>query len=68
MASQQNFNYVICGHIHKAQLRTVKVGNNEIIYMNSGDWVESLTSLEFIHDKWSIYEYSEIDYLNKAND
>jgi UDP-2,3-diacylglucosamine pyrophosphatase LpxH len=63
MASQQNFNYVICGHIHKAQLRTVKVGNNEITYMNSGDWVESLTSLEFSHDKWSIYEYDENNYF-----
>ena len=32
---------VVCGHIHKAELREV----NGIIYANDGDWVESLTAL-----------------------
>lgn len=32
---------VICGHIHKAEIRTI--GN--ILYCNDGDWVESCTAL-----------------------
>lgn len=32
---------VVCGHIHKAELREV----DGIIYANDGDWVESLTAL-----------------------
>ena len=25
--------------------------------MNSGDWLESLSSLEYVNNKWSIYEH-----------
>jgi len=32
---------VVCGHIHKAQMREI----NGILYCNDGDWVESLTAL-----------------------
>lgn len=32
---------VVCGHIHKAEIRDV----NGVIYANDGDWVESLTAL-----------------------
>lgn len=32
---------VICGHIHKAEMRNV----NGVLYCNDGDWVESLTAL-----------------------
>ena len=32
---------VVCGHIHKAEIRTI----DGLIYCNDGDWVESLTAL-----------------------
>jgi UDP-2,3-diacylglucosamine pyrophosphatase LpxH len=32
---------VVCGHIHKAELRVV----DGVLYCNDGDWVESLTAL-----------------------
>jgi UDP-2,3-diacylglucosamine pyrophosphatase LpxH len=32
---------IICGHIHKPDIRQI----GDITYMNSGDWVESLTAL-----------------------
>ena len=32
---------VICGHIHRAEIRRI----NEILYCNDGDWVESCTAL-----------------------
>ena len=45
---------VICGHIHKAEIREV----DGIIYMNSGDWVESNTALvETLKGKWKIVNY-----------
>src|SRR6056297_3532050 len=33
--------------------------NGSVIYMNSGDWVENLTALEFDGDQWSMYRYSD---------
>ena len=32
---------VVCGHIHKAELREI----DGILYCNDGDWVESLSAL-----------------------
>lgn len=29
------------------------------MYLNSGDWVEHMTSLEFYNNDWHIYEYDE---------
>jgi hypothetical protein len=30
--------------------------------MNSGDWVENLTALEYNLGCWSLYKYDELDY------
>jgi len=62
MAADQYFDYVVCGHIHQPQMRTADVKDQKIIYLNSGDWVESLTALEYKWGRWSIYEYDEADY------
>jgi UDP-2,3-diacylglucosamine pyrophosphatase LpxH len=40
-ASRRKVDGLICGHIHKAAVE--KVGN--VLYANSGDWVESCTAL-----------------------
>ncbi|MCC2595567.1 UDP-2,3-diacylglucosamine diphosphatase [Pusillimonas sp. MFBS29] len=40
-ARRRGFDGVVCGHIHKAQIREV----DGILYCNDGDWVESLTAL-----------------------
>lgn len=41
MARKQNVQGVICGHIHRAEIKTV----NGLRYLNCGDWVESCTAL-----------------------
>ena len=40
-ARKQGVDGVICGHIHKAEIRDI----DGILYCNDGDWVESLTAL-----------------------
>jgi len=40
-ARKRGFDGVICGHIHKAEIRDI----GGILYCNDGDWVESLTAL-----------------------
>jgi len=48
------FDGVICGHIHKAEIREI----DGIEYMNSGDWVESNTALVEDHlGNWSLIHY-----------
>jgi len=45
-ARRRGFDGVICGHIHHAQIRTV----DGALYVNDGDWVESLTALVETHE------------------
>ncbi|WMW79697.1 UDP-2,3-diacylglucosamine diphosphatase [Undibacterium cyanobacteriorum] len=40
-ARKQGLDGVICGHIHKPEIRDI----NGILYCNDGDWVESLSAL-----------------------
>jgi UDP-2,3-diacylglucosamine pyrophosphatase LpxH len=40
-ARRRGFDGVVCGHIHKAEIRDI----GGIRYCNDGDWVESLTAL-----------------------
>ncbi|WP_373974982.1 UDP-2,3-diacylglucosamine diphosphatase [Chitinibacter sp. SCUT-21] len=40
-AKNRGLDGVICGHIHKAEMREI----NGVMYCNDGDWVESLSAL-----------------------
>lgn len=63
LAAEQNYDYVICGHIHKPQMREVAANNgSKVTYLNSGDWIEHLTALEYANGNWRIYQYEEDDY------
>ncbi|MFN4299731.1 MAG: UDP-2,3-diacylglucosamine diphosphatase [Thermaurantimonas sp.] len=59
LAIDNGMNYVVCGHIHQPQYREVSNKRGKTIYLNSGDWVENLTSLEYNHGQWSIFKFDE---------
>ena len=56
-AIDQNYDYVICGHIHQPQIKTYTNSKGSVMYLNSGDWIENLTSLEYNDGKWSLYSH-----------
>ncbi|MCX8005013.1 MAG: UDP-2,3-diacylglucosamine diphosphatase [Burkholderiaceae bacterium] len=45
-AARRGYDGVICGHIHKAEIREA----DGLLYANAGDWVESLTALVETHE------------------
>jgi len=56
LARKKECQGVICGHIHHPAI----LQYDEITYMNSGDWVESLTALvESKKGNWEIIYYSD---------
>lgn len=56
IAKKNDCDGVIAGHIHQAEKRYI----NNTLYMNSGDWVESLTALIEHHDgTWEVYNLKE---------
>ncbi len=68
LAIEKKFDYVICGHIHQPQQRVVETPNGKVTYLNSGDWVEHLTSLEYHHQEWKIFSYDEKDFNHSSID
>ena len=60
------YNYVICGHIHHPEMRVIENEEGKIIYLNSGDWIENLTALEYVNEEWALYKFDEalLDVVN----
>ncbi|MGO3806840.1 MAG: UDP-2,3-diacylglucosamine diphosphatase [Sphingobacterium sp.] len=59
LAIENLYDYVICGHIHQPQIRTVETKKGSCVYLNSGDWIENLTALEYNNGEWSMFHYEE---------
>lgn len=66
LAIENKFDFVICGHIHQPQKRIVTTKKGSCLYLNSGDWIENLTSLEYKNKKWTIYTYDKTDYSTET--
>jgi len=62
LAIEKGYHYVVCGHIHQPEIRNIINEDGEVIYLNSGDWVESLTALEYDKKQWRIAKYVAADF------
>lgn len=63
-----HYDYVICGHIHQPEMREISNQHGSIMYLNSGDWIENLTALEYNDGEWKIYKYNEDEIETGADD
>jgi UDP-2,3-diacylglucosamine pyrophosphatase LpxH len=75
LAFKQNYDVVICGHIHQPQDRLVSKSGRQVRYLNSGDWIENMTALEYVDGDWKLYRHKESEFqttktstFNQAND
>ncbi len=62
----QKYDYVICGHIHHPEIKEITNKDGSIQYLNSGDWVENLSALEYNNGEWSLYRFDENE-IEKMN-
>ena len=62
------YDYVICGHIHQPEMREITNQHGSIMYLNSGDWIENLTALEYNDGKWIIYKYDEANITDVVDE
>jgi len=65
IAISNGFDYVVCGHIHQPEIRTIHRHKGSVVYLNSGDWVENLTSLEYYDRQWHLYAYHTDQHARK---
>ena len=51
------YDYVVCGHIHQPEIRNIQNDEGSIVYLNSGDWIENLSALEYVNNEWKIFQF-----------
>ncbi|MDP9041897.1 MAG: UDP-2,3-diacylglucosamine diphosphatase [Bacteroidota bacterium] len=62
LAIKKKYDYVICGHIHQPAIKIIENSEGKVFYMNSGDWVEHMTALEYENKNWRLYQYDAKDF------
>ncbi|KAB1063718.1 UDP-2,3-diacylglucosamine diphosphatase [Salibacter halophilus] len=60
IAIDNNYEYVICGHIHQPQKRVIENEKGAVNYLNSGDWIENLSALEYHENTWKLVNHEEL--------
>ena len=68
IAIRNGYDYVVCGHIHQPANRVVKTAGGDVVYLNSGDWVENCTALEYHNGVWRIHWQEELANQTEQED
>ncbi len=65
LAAEKNYYGVVCGHVHAPVIKNIysKKHDKEVLYLNSGDWVEHLTALEYSRGEWTLRDFSQSNAL-----
>ncbi|MEO5562290.1 MAG: UDP-2,3-diacylglucosamine diphosphatase [Chitinophagaceae bacterium] len=64
LAIEKKYNNVICGHIHQPGKRVIETEKGSVTYLNSGDWIEHLTALEYRDNDWHLHTHEETGEQN----
>jgi UDP-2,3-diacylglucosamine pyrophosphatase LpxH len=64
IAIDNGYDYVINGHIHLPMIKELSNEKGSVIYMNSGDWVENMTALEYNDGKWNLVYFNNLKFEN----
>ena len=68
IAIENNYDYVVCGHIHEPAITIKENKKGSVTYLNSGDWIENLTALEYHHNNWTLYRYDKQTAVNEPEE
>ncbi|MEO8150805.1 MAG: UDP-2,3-diacylglucosamine diphosphatase [Bacteroidia bacterium] len=68
IAASNHYQNVICGHIHHPEIKDIQTAHGTVTYLNSGDWVENFTALEYHNGDWKIFKYNAEDFEQEASD
>lgn len=68
IAIDNQYDFVVCGHIHHPEIKKYTNKKGEVIYLNSGDWIENLSALEYHNNTWRIHQYEDLHFINTTYD
>lgn len=61
-ALHEGHDVVVCGHIHQPRMTTITTARGSVEYLNSGDWIENLSALEYVNGRWGIYLHDAAEH------
>ena len=68
IAVDNGYDYVLNGHVHLPVIKQITTDKGSVTYLNSGDWVENMTALEYNDGQWKLIWYKDLkfddDWLN----
>jgi len=64
LAIKKGYEYAICGHIHWPEKKKLTRDSGSVTYLNSGDWVENLTALEYHSNDWHLVYCNRSEKIN----
>ncbi len=59
LAIQKGYDAIVCGHIHQPVIRLVTTEVGSVKYLNSGDWIENLSALEYNKGEWRLFGFAQ---------
>jgi UDP-2,3-diacylglucosamine pyrophosphatase LpxH len=59
-AAARGYDAVVAGHIHVPCQRSAVIDGRAVTYLNSGDWVDSLSALEYAEGVWRVVTWPEL--------
>ncbi|MES2621376.1 MAG: UDP-2,3-diacylglucosamine diphosphatase [Bacteroidota bacterium] len=62
IALDQGYDFVINGHVHIPCIKEIKTEKGSVMYLNSGDWVENMTALEYNNGEWNLIWYKNLQF------
>ncbi|MEP2025702.1 MAG: metallophosphoesterase family protein [Reichenbachiella sp.] len=68
IAAENGYKYVMCGHIHHPEIKDYETEHGNVTYLNSGDWIENLSSLEYNKGAWSLYKYTDEEFAKSETE
>lgn len=68
LAIDNEYDFVICGHIHEPKIEERKNKKGTTLYLNSGDWIENLTALEYNKKRWKLHRHEKTQHIDEEKE
>lgn len=62
VAVENGYDFVINGHSHQPGIKAIRTDKGSVTYVNSGDWVENMTALEYNNGAWKVIYYKDLKF------
>lgn len=66
LAIKKKYDFAICGHIHYPEKKVISNNEGQVTYLNSGDWVENMTALEYYNNDWHLIYFTELTNIQES--